>query len=87
MRYENARHNSRPVALPRSSLFSAVYGWPALRRGLIAEREATGRGLDEKQLAGVFTAGAWSVQGGRFVVGRATTESSTQTKRHKTAQK
>jgi len=29
-----------------------------------------GRGLDEKQLGGVFTAGAWSGQGGRFLVGR-----------------
>ena len=48
-----------------------MYGWPVLRAGLIAEKEVTGRGLDEKQLAAVFTAGAWSVQGGRFVVGRA----------------
>jgi len=39
---------------------------------LLAEKARSGRGLDEKQLGAVFTAGAWSVQGGRFVVGRAT---------------
>jgi len=50
----------------------AVFGWPALRRQLLAEKARGGRGLDEKQLGAVFTAGAWSVQGGRFVLGRAT---------------
>ena len=49
---------------------NAVYGFPALRRDLLAEKARGGRGLDEKQLGGVFTAGAWSVQGGRFLVGR-----------------
>ena len=47
-----------------------MYGWPFLRRDLLAEKARGGRGLDEKQLGGVFTAGAWSVQGGRFLVGR-----------------
>ena len=48
-----------------------VYGWPALRRDLLAEKARAGRGLDEKQLGAVFTAGSWSVQGGRFVIGLA----------------
>lgn len=43
-----------------------MYGWPALRRDLIKEG-----GLSEKQLGAAFTAGAWSVQGGRFAVGLA----------------
>ena len=41
-----------------------MYGWPALRRDLIDEG-----GLTETQLGAVFTCGAWSVQGGRFLVG------------------
>lgn len=41
-----------------------VYGWPALRRNLIE----TGQ-LSEEALAGIFTAGASSVQGGRFITG------------------
>jgi LAT3 family solute carrier family 43 protein 3 len=45
---------------------TAVYGWPALRRDLMREG-----GLTEKQLGAVFTCGAWSVQGGRFLVGLA----------------
>jgi MFS family permease len=43
-----------------------VYGWPALRRDLIREG-----GLTERELGAVFTCGAWSVQGGRFLVGLA----------------
>ncbi len=41
-----------------------MYGWPALRRDLIDEG-----GLTENELGAVFTCGAWSVQGGRFLVG------------------
>ena len=43
---------------------TAVYGWPALRRDLVDEG-----GLTENELGAVFTCGAWSVQGGRFLVG------------------
>ena len=43
-----------------------VYGWPALRRDLIRE---DGGGISEKQLGAVFTAGSWSANGGRFVIG------------------
>lgn len=43
---------------------TAVYGWPALRRDLLDEG-----GLTENELGAVFTCGAWSVQGGRFLVG------------------
>ena len=56
----HARPLSRPLARP------AVYGWPALRRDLIREG-----GLTERELGAVFTCGAWSVQGGRFLVGLA----------------
>lgn len=45
-----------------------VYGWPALRRNL---RDAGGSTLSEKTLGGIFTAGAWSTQGGRFLFGLA----------------
>ena len=41
-----------------------MYGWPALRRDIIKEG-----GPSEKQLGAVFTSGAWSVQGGRVIVG------------------
>jgi len=41
-----------------------VYGWPALRRDLIRSGD-----LSESQLGAIFTAGAWSVQGGRFFAG------------------
>jgi MFS transporter, LAT3 family, solute carrier family 43, member 3 len=41
-----------------------VYGWPALRRELVLSG-----GLSETQLGGIFTAGSWSVQGGRFITG------------------
>ena len=44
-----------------------VYGWPALRRQLIKD----GSTLDEDQLGAIFTVGAWSSQGGRFVIGLA----------------
>ena len=43
---------------------TTVYGWPALRRDLLDEG-----GLTENELGAVFTCGAWSVQGGRFLVG------------------
>jgi hypothetical protein len=42
----------------------AVFGWPALRRDLVKEG-----GLNEKQLGAMFTFGAWSTLGGRFVAG------------------
>ena len=53
------------------SLVSAtVYGWPALRRDLIAEKvRRGGRGLNEKQLGAVFSYAAWCAQGNRFFVG------------------
>ena len=37
---------------------------------MLAEKARGGHGLDEKQLGAVFTAGAWSKQGGQFLVGR-----------------
>jgi LAT3 family solute carrier family 43 protein 3 len=55
------------IAITITSLVAGtVYGWPALRRDLIKEGD-----MSEKQLGAVFTAGAWSVQGGRFAVGLA----------------
>jgi len=45
-----------------------VYGWPALRRNL---RDVGGSTLSEQTLGGIFTAGAWSTQGGRFGFGLA----------------
>jgi MFS family permease len=42
-----------------------VYGWPPLRRLLLEEDS----NASEKALGAVFTAGSWSVQGGRFVAG------------------
>ena len=45
-----------------------VYGWPALRRNL---RDVGGSTLSEQTLGGIYTAGAWSTQGGRFAFGLA----------------
>lgn len=54
------------LAFIASSLVAGtVYGWPPLRRLLLAEDGTLG----EKRLARHFTAGSWSVQGGRFVAG------------------
>ena len=54
------------LAFIASSLVAGtVYGWPPLRRLLLAEDGSLG----EKRLARHFTAGSWSVQGGRFVAG------------------
>ena len=44
-----------------------VYGWPALRRNLVE----SGSTLSEEQLGAIYTAGAWSTQGGRFLFGLA----------------
>lgn len=44
-----------------------VYGWPALRQQILAD----GSDLTEKQLGAIFTVGAWSTQGGRFLTGLA----------------
>lgn len=44
-----------------------AYGWPALRQQLLSD----GSDLTEKQLGAVFTIGAWSTQGGRFITGMA----------------
>jgi LAT3 family solute carrier family 43 protein 3 len=44
-----------------------VYGWPALRQQLKDE----GTTLTEKQLGAIFTVGAWSNLGGRFLTGLA----------------
>jgi LAT3 family solute carrier family 43 protein 3 len=44
-----------------------VYGWPALRQQLKDE----GTTLTEKQLGAIFTVGAGSTQGGRFLTGLA----------------
>lgn len=44
-----------------------VYGWPALRQQIIND----GTDLTENKLGAVFTVGAWSTQGGRFVTGLA----------------
>uniref|UniRef100_A0A7S2UQL5 Major facilitator superfamily (MFS) profile domain-containing protein n=1 Tax=Attheya septentrionalis TaxID=420275 RepID=A0A7S2UQL5_9STRA len=41
-----------------------VYGWPALRRNVLLETD-----MSERTLGGIFTAGAWSTQGGRFLFG------------------
>lgn len=43
-----------------------VYGWPALRRFLIQNDKSN---LSEKSLGAIFTAGAWTTQGGRFFFG------------------
>ena len=54
------------LAFVASSLVAGtVYGWPPLRALLLRERGE----LSEKRLARHFTAGSWSVQGGRFVAG------------------
>ena len=54
------------LAFIASSLVAGtVYGWPPLRRLLLAEDGTLG----EKRLARHFTAGSWSVQGGRFIAG------------------
>lgn len=44
-----------------------VYGWPALRQQLLSD----GSELTEKELGAIFTVGAWSTQGGRFITGLA----------------
>ena len=59
-----ARRLTEPSLDARDDVKTAVYGWPALRRDLIKEG-----GLTENELGAVFTCGAWSVQGGRFLVG------------------
>ena len=43
-----------------------IYGWPSLRRNLI---EVSNTSLSEQQLGAVYTIGAWSTQGGRFLFG------------------
>ena len=43
-----------------------VYGWPVLRRILIQNDETN---LSEKTLGAIFTAAAWTTQGGRFFFG------------------
>ena len=43
-----------------------IYGWPSLRRNLIEVSNTT---LTEQQLGAVYTIGAWSTQGGRFLFG------------------
>ena len=43
-----------------------IYGWPSLRRNLI---DVSNTSLTEQQLGGVYTIGAWSTQGGRFLFG------------------
>ena len=48
-----------------SLVAGVVYGWPALRQQLLRD----GSELTEKQLGAVFTVGAWSTQGGRFLTG------------------
>jgi len=50
-----------------SLVAGVVYGWPALRQQILSD----GSDLTEKQLGAVFTVGAWSTQGGRFVTGLA----------------
>lgn len=42
-----------------------VYGWPALRQELLDENHD----FSEAALGAIFTAGAWSTQGGRFFFG------------------
>ena len=71
MRFSRAFPLSRPPPTRADHLSpdphvceTAVYGWPALRRDLLDEG-----GLTENELGAVFTCGAWSVQGGRFLVG------------------
>eukprot|EP00581_Thalassiosira_minuscula_P009769 CAMPEP_0183708528 /NCGR_PEP_ID=MMETSP0737-20130205/4820_1 /TAXON_ID=385413 /ORGANISM="Thalassiosira miniscula, Strain CCMP1093" /LENGTH=456 /DNA_ID=CAMNT_0025936421 /DNA_START=141 /DNA_END=1511 /DNA_ORIENTATION=+ len=44
-----------------------VYGYPSLRRNLLTESPTTS--LSEEQLGAIFTIGAWSTQGGRFLFG------------------
>ena len=44
-----------------------VYGWPALRRNLVEG----GSTQSEEQFGAIYTAGAWSTQGGRFLFGLA----------------
>ena len=54
------------LAFAASALVAGtVYGWPPLRRLLLAEDARA----SEKALGAVFTAGSWSVQGGRFLAG------------------
>ena len=49
-----------------------VYGWPALRRALVDEGDATEQGsLSEAQLGIVFTVGAWTSQAIPFLAGLA----------------
>lgn len=50
-----------------SLVAGVIYGWPALRQQLIED----GSTLTERQLGAVYTAGSWSVQGGRFFTGLA----------------
>ena len=45
-----------------------IYGWPSLRRNLIEVSNTT---LTEEQLGALYTIGAWSTQGGRFLFGLA----------------
>ena len=45
-----------------------IYGWPILRRNLIDVYNTT---LSEENLGAIYTIGAWSTQGGRFLFGLA----------------
>jgi MFS family permease len=73
----SARADRRRWALFALAFFSSslvagtVYGWPPLRRSLIGAHARSGASdaLGEKRLAVHFTAGSWSVQGGRFIAG------------------
>ena len=51
--------------LTTSLVGGTIYGYPALRRQLIH----LGSTIPEKKLGAAYTAGAWSVQGGRLVFG------------------
>ena len=71
-REEGRRWRLLALALVASSLVAGtVYGWPPLRRSLIRAHARAGASdaLSERRLAVHFTAGSWSVQGGRFIAG------------------
>ncbi len=71
-REERRRWRLLALALVASSLVAGtVYGWPPLRRSLIRAHARSGASdaLSERRLAVHFTAGSWSVQGGRFIAG------------------
>lgn len=71
-REEGRRWRLLALALVASSLVAGtVYGWPPLRRSLIRAHARSGASdaLSERRLAVHFTAGSWSVQGGRFIAG------------------